>query len=214
MVSKVGVLRVVSSEDRDFLECHQRLMEQVCPGKQWESRCLPEQPNGIHDPQTFAEALPKILFLGTTWQRDIDVLVVSCAADPGVGKLRELLNIPVIGAGEACCKMARQYGNVIGILGIEPEQPATFTRALQGCKTLYLRPDNVHCTHDIHSDQGRASIIAAALELQRKGAQVIALACTGMATTDVVSLLAPHCELPVINPVMAAGELLALRYPN
>lgn len=47
--------------------------------------------------------------------------------------------------------------------------------------------------------------------LEVDGADVIALACTGMATTDVAALVAPYPDLPVINPVLAAGEILTER---
>lgn len=211
MMERIGVLRVVTSDDADFIRCHQQLMAAITPGKQWQSRCLPDQPNGIHDPETFAQALPKIATLGKQWQEDIDLLVVSCAADPGVAALRSALTIPVMGAGESCCHLARQHGDVIGILGIETEQPAAFSRALRDCKLIYRRPDKVHCTHDIHTAEGKASIIAAALECERLGAQVIALACTGMATTDVAGLLAPYTDLPVINPVLAVAQLIKQR---
>lgn len=57
---RVGVLRVVTSENRSFLEHHQRLIQAGHPELTFETRCLPDQPNGIHDAVTLTLALPQI----------------------------------------------------------------------------------------------------------------------------------------------------------
>lgn len=207
----IGVMRVVTATDPDFINCHQRIMQGVCPPDiAWESRCLPEQPEGIHNAKTFALALPKILALGKAWQKEIDLLAVSCAADPGVKQLQALLDIPVFGAGSACCEIAKTKGERIGILGIEEQMPAVFAENLQGNTLFYHRPQGIHCTHDIHSDAGKKAIIDAAIACEKEGAGVIALACTGMATTNVAELVAPYTALPVINPVLAMGKKIAM----
>ncbi|WPC76150.1 aspartate/glutamate racemase family protein [Vibrio porteresiae] len=208
-IDRIGVIRVLSSDDQAFLDMHQELMKQVVANKTWQTKALWDQPNGIHDEVTLAQALPKIFQLGSLWSADIDLLVVSCAADPGVETLRQTLPIPVIGAGESCCTVAKRYGTNIGVLGLEPQAPAVFDRELADCHLIYRQPRHVQCTHDIHTPAGQASIIEAALECEALGAQVIALACTGMATVDVAALLAPHTSLPVINPVIAAGMCIA-----
>ncbi|MCA2018957.1 aspartate/glutamate racemase family protein [Vibrio tritonius] len=204
-IDRIGVIRVLSSDNQAFLDMHQNIMQQAVPDKQWQTKALWDQPNGIHDEETLTQALPKIYQLGSLWSSDVDMLVVSCAADPGVETLRESLKIPVIGAGQSCCKIAKRYGTTIGVLGLEPLAPDVFYRELSDCSVIYRQPIHVNCTHDIHTPLGQASIIDAALECEALGAQVIALACTGMATVDIAGLLASHISLPVINPVLAAG---------
>ncbi|MBF9002813.1 MULTISPECIES: aspartate/glutamate racemase family protein [Vibrio] len=209
MIKRIGVIRVLSGKDQAFLDMHQNIMDGIAINKQWQTRSIWDQPEGIHDPETFQLALPKIVQLGQEWQHELDLLVVSCAADPGVTELKATLSIPVYGAGESCCWAAREVGDCIGILGIEPEEPDVFKRELADCTTIYRRPHNVHCTHDIMTADGQQAIIDAALECQALGAKVIALACTGMATVDIASVLAPHLALPVINPVIALAERIA-----
>ncbi|MBP2167269.1 Asp/Glu/hydantoin racemase [Erwinia toletana] len=210
MSAKVAVIRVVTSSDQHFLDMHQTLIATVCPTAQFTTRCLPDQPDGIHNQATLALAEPKLLALGQQFQQQqYDALVVSCAADPAVAGLRAQLTIPVIGAGEACCRQALTHSNKVGAIGIEAEAPAIFHQVLGAKLLAYHQPDGVNCTHDIHTDAGKAAIIAAVLACEADGAEVIALACTGMATTDVAALVAPHTRLPVINPVIAAGQALA-----
>lgn len=210
-MKRIGILRVVTSDDYDFLGMHQRLIMAEHPELVCETRCLPDQPNGIHDAATLAHALPQITDLAQAWQTSIDGLIISCAADPAKETLDARLSIPVIGAGHACCEAALAENGPIGVLGIEPEAPPAFA-ALLGDRMLgYRRPEGIACTHDIATDSGRAAIIDAARTFEANGARVLALACTGMATTDVAALVAPHTSLSVINPVKAAGDAMANR---
>ncbi|WP_210725843.1 aspartate/glutamate racemase family protein [Modicisalibacter radicis] len=201
----------MTSSDREFLEHHQRLVQADHPELALETRCLPDQPRGIHDAESLIHALPQIEALASEWVCDLDGLIVSCAADPGLKKLKATLPIPVIGAGEACCEKALMMGSHIGAIGIEADAPPVFRARLKGRLMRYLQPDGVECTHDIHTEEGKLAIIAAAQALEGQGADVVALACTGMATTDVAMLVAPYIRLPVVNPVRAAGDLMSRR---
>lgn len=87
---------------------------------------MPEQPNGIYDAATLAHALPQIEALAGNWAAELDGLIISCAADPGLKKLKATLPIPVIGAGEACCERALVLGTRIGVIGIEADAPPVF----------------------------------------------------------------------------------------
>lgn len=208
-MKRVGVLRVVTSNDRDFLEKHQRLIQVAHPEFTLETRCLPDQPNGIHDAATLAHALPQIEALAREWYQSLDGLIVSCAADPGLDRLKAILPIPVIGAGEACCREAMMKGVKVGAIGIQADAPPVFYQHLGERLVRYCQPEGIECTHDIHSEAGRREIIQAVKALEAGGVEVVALACTGMATTDVVAMVAPYADLPVVNPVLAAGEAMA-----
>ncbi|GHB14859.1 aspartate/glutamate racemase family protein [Salinicola rhizosphaerae] len=214
-MTRIGILRVVTSADQTFLEHHQRLIQASLAERYstlaFETRCLPDQPNGIHDAATLARALPQIEALARDWAPTLDGLIVSCAADPGLKKLKATLSIPVVGAGEACCERALTLGTRIGAIGIELDAPPVFHARLGERLMRYRQPDGVACTHDIHTDAGKLAIIAAVQALEAEGADTIALACTGMATTDVAALVAPYTNLPVVNPVLAAGAVMARR---
>lgn len=210
-MKRIGILRVVTSDNRGFLEHHQRLIQAEHPGFAFETRCLPDQPDGIFDAATLAHALPQIETLAGAWAPALDGLIVSCAADPGLKKLKATLPIPVIGAGEACCEKALALGGHIGAIGIEADAPPVFHVRLGDKLIRYRQPEGINCTHDIHTQAGKRAIIAAIKALETDGAEVIALACTGMATTDVAALVAPYSDLPVVNPVLAAGEMMSKR---
>lgn len=203
--ARVAVIRVVTSQDRAFLNKHQDIIASVQPELLMESFCLPSQYDGIHDSETLALAVPKLLALGLELQKSHDIILVSCAADPAVKQLRQLLSIPVVGAGQSCCDQALTFSHGVGVIGIEPRAPEVFYEILHERLRTYHQPVGVNCTHDIHSEAGKAAIIQAVLACEKEGAKVIALACTGMATTDVAALVAPYTSLPIVNPVLAAG---------
>jgi allantoin racemase len=63
-MTKIGLIRVVSLEDRKIAELHGRLIERHYPMLQVISRCIKNQPKGIYDDETEALAIPKIIELG------------------------------------------------------------------------------------------------------------------------------------------------------
>ena len=60
---KVGLIRVLTTEDEELLQLHGKLIESYFPMFQVVSRCIPEQPEGIHDDETFAVGVPKVVNL-------------------------------------------------------------------------------------------------------------------------------------------------------
>ena len=51
---RVGLIRVLTTDDPQLKQMHGALIEQYFPMLQVESRCIPDQPEGIHDDQTMA----------------------------------------------------------------------------------------------------------------------------------------------------------------
>lgn len=200
----IGLVRVVTIADEGLLNLHGRLIEKYFPGMLVESRCIPDQPEGIHDSTTELQAVPKIKELAESW-RDIDALVVSCAGDPAVAELRSKLSIPVIGAGESTAFFAAKYGRKVGVLGITEEVPGAYRKTFGSNIVGTCKPEGINSTLDLMTDVGRKKVIQKAQELKVLGAEVIALACTGMSTIGIAAELEEVLHIPVIDPVMAEG---------
>ena len=97
---KVGLIRVLTTEDEELLQLHGKLIESYFPMFQVVSRCIPDQPEGIHDDETFAVGVPKVVNLAVElWKEGCQAIIISCAGDPGVPEARQAVPIPVIGAG-------------------------------------------------------------------------------------------------------------------
>lgn len=206
MAFEIGLIRVITLEDTAALCVHERILESAFPDLSVESRCIPDQPEGIHSAEMEALAVPKIVSLARSAFADKDMILVSCAEDPGVPEIRAALpGVPVVGAGEAAVGVAIVHGSHIGVLGIIDEAPKAYKRVLGEKLVANIRPEGVHCTLDLQTPQGRQSCVRAALQLKEMGADVIALGCTGLATIGIAPELEAATGLPVINPVLSMG---------
>lgn len=100
--------------------------------------------------------------------------------------------------------MALRYGSRIGVLGITDYAPDAYARLLQG-KMILEKPEGVDSTLDLMTPEGREQVLLSGRKLKEKGAEVIALACTGLATIGIARELEEATGLPVIDPVLAEG---------
>ena len=57
---KVGLIRVLTCEDPEVLYSHQRQIMEKFPTLDVETKCIPDQPEGIHSPRLCEIAVPKI----------------------------------------------------------------------------------------------------------------------------------------------------------
>jgi len=206
MRAKVGLIRVVTLQDGHLLNAHGRLIERHFPGLVVASRCIPDQPDGIYDDETCRRALPKILKLGAEFEKEsMRAILVSCADDPGVEQLRQIVRIPVLGAGSSCACLAMAFAGKIGTLGIRSEAPRCMREILKEHLMAQIRPEGIHTTLDLLTDQGREAALRAGELLDRSVCEVIALACTGYSTIELAAELRRSTRLPVLDAVVAAG---------
>ncbi|MCL6454156.1 MAG: aspartate/glutamate racemase family protein [Alicyclobacillus sp.] len=203
----IGVVRVVTLEDEDLLAAHGNVIF-ARYGLQTISRCIPNQPYGVHDDYTERVATPKIIEVGMALaEQGVEAVVVSCAADPAVSELRTRLSIPVIGAGSAAALVARGLGQRVGVLGITEHVPPVIETELEDLLVGYARPDGVVATTDLLTEFGRQSAIQAAESLLAGGAQTIVFACTGFTTIGLAQTLRNKFACAVVDAVEAEGLL-------
>lgn len=202
---EVGLIRVLTSDDQHFTDMHGQVIMDHFPGIHVESRCIPDQWEGIHSHELEAIAVPKIVALAQEFS-DKDMIIVSCADDPGVAEIRKVLpSMPVTGGGETTAALASKYGNKIGVLGIVDYAPKAYIRMLEDKLVAVERPEGVNSTLDLMTPEGKASCIACGRKIKEMGAEVIALGCTGLTTIGVAQLIEQEVGIPVIDPVLAEG---------
>ncbi|WP_459115344.1 aspartate/glutamate racemase family protein [Kineococcus deserti] len=205
----VGVVRVVTSDDTEFLDRHGRLLESE-QGLRTLTRCLPDQPRGVFDDATFAAAVPKVRDLAVELAGQVDVVVISCAADPGLAEARAAVDVPVVGAGSAAAGLALALGRRVGVLDLTARTPESITSVLGSRLHLARQPDGVRETRDLLTEQGRVACLTAARRMVEDGADVLLQACTGMTTTGLAAQLRRELRVPVVDAVRAAGTVAAL----
>ncbi|HLT57244.1 MAG TPA: aspartate/glutamate racemase family protein [Limnochordales bacterium] len=207
---KLGIISVVTTVDEERLYSHRRHIEAHYPEWNVVSRCIPDQPRGVHDEQTHRAAEPKVVALAQAYAREgVDAIYVSCAADPGVELARPRLNgTPILGAGRAGALVALSYGMPVGVLGITDTGPKVVVETLGDTLVAVERPRGVTTALDLGSPAGKSETVAAAGRLVTAGARVILYACTGMSTLGVTPLIWEKYRVPVVDPDLAAAGLL------
>ena len=87
---RVGLIRVLTTDDPQLKQMHGALIEQYFPMLQVESRCIPDQPEGIHDDQTMATGVPKVVAMAKEmWQEGRRCASASGCPHPGHRGRRE-----------------------------------------------------------------------------------------------------------------------------
>jgi allantoin racemase len=206
----VGIIRVVTTDDQEFLEAHGRILEAEL-GVRTVTRAIPDQPRGVHDDETFTAASSKVPILTVKLASEVDAILISCAADPGLADARERCSVPVIGAGSAAAAVALALGARVGVLDLTPSSPLSVTSVLGDRLVLSIQPDGVRETRDLLSPEGFQACLKGGDELVAAGAEVVMLACTGMTTIGLAEPLRNRLGIPVVDAVRTGG-LLAARY--
>ncbi|GAB3270592.1 aspartate/glutamate racemase family protein [Kineosporia babensis] len=210
MSRTVGIIRVVTTDDREFLEKHGRILETEL-GVRTVTEAIPDQPRGVFDDETFAAASAKVPVLAEKLASQVDAILISCAADPGLAGARERVSVPVIGAGSAAAAVAVALGNRIGVLDLTPDTPETVTSVLGDRLVRSLQPEGVRETRDLLTPEGFQACLRGGDDLVAAGAEVVMLACTGMTTIGLAEPLRARLGIPVVDAVRTGG-LLASRY--
>lgn len=126
---KVGVIRVLTTEDETVLNRHGKLLERYYPMFQVTSRCIPEQFEGVHDEETECQSIPKVVALAEEMYREgFDAVIVSCAGDPGVEEARKLLPSQWWEQGRVWPHLSLFFGERPAVLGILDAAPKAYRR--------------------------------------------------------------------------------------
>ncbi len=159
-----------------------------------------------------AYAAPMVVDLVVKNSQRYDGVVVNCFADPGVEASRELVDIPVVGPGEASMLLACTLGHKFAVVstfrngGPWAERQA---RAL-GIEGRLASASGVDIhVRDLNADPEttlRAITSKARAAVENDGAEVIVLGCTGMA--PVAGAIRHALGIPVVEPTAAALGLL------
>lgn len=204
---RIGIIRALTTSDRRLLNSHGKLLRETF-GFEVTSRCIPDQPSGVYNEESLQLAVPKVVELALELAGDVDALIISCAADPGLAEVRSLVDIPVIGAGSAAAAAALAFGGRVGVLGLKHSVPGPISEVLGDRMLLIDGPESVETPEGFLMPTGIFDALAAAHMLVDAGADVILEASTGLTSIGMAAVLRRRLGIPVIDPVMAAGAML------
>ncbi|MCD6263554.1 aspartate/glutamate racemase family protein [Candidatus Bathyarchaeota archaeon] len=144
-------------------------------------------------------------------EEGFDAIVINCFMNPMMEGLRELLDIPVVGAGEAAVHMASMLGDNFSIIDPGPPHQAYSHRVAAAAGLLhklksvrYLNLGVAGLGQDFETVLGLI-VEEAVKAVEEDGAHVIVFGCTGM--RRYAERLAEEMEkygVPVVEPITAA----------
>lgn len=164
--------------------------------------------SAVHEAQAIPNILRRVLEKGAGY----DGVLINCFLDPGVAAAREYLDVPVAGPGESGMILASMLGSRFSILSVLKsldQRHKTHARVLGLSERLASVIDLGVPVLDLQKDATRTVEVAvnrAGLAIERDGAEVIVLGCTGLAA--LAEAIRKRLEVPVVEPLAAALKVL------
>lgn len=164
-----------------------------------------------------ALAIPNLLEKAIDAQNDgCDGVISLCFADPGVKAAREVLNIPVVGAGESSMLFASLLAKSYSVVTVLPNvismiENVSKTVGVQG-KLASVRYVDIPVLELVDKEKMLNALfeeMVKAIEIDK--AHALVLGCTGMmgvASTLQEKLREHGYEVPVIDPSFAAAKIV------
>jgi len=115
------------------------------------------------------------------------------------------LKIPVIGAGSSVAALSLSYSDKVGTFGITEQTPPIMREVLGKHLVAEKKPEGIKTILDLMTDEGKRNAFKSINYLKEKGAEVIALICTGYSTIGIDNDLEKTIGIPVLDAVIAAG---------
>jgi allantoin racemase len=168
---------------------------------------LEKSPPGIETDEHVAMVIPNII--EAVEASSADAFVLSCFSDPGIAKVRALVDRPVFGIAEAAYLAALGMGSRFGIVSLGQ---SSIDRHLRYLKTLKLdgrlagdRSIDMTVVELMATDVVETVSRTARLLRDEDGADVIILGCAGLGSYR--PALQESLGIPVIDPVQAGVAL-------
>jgi len=172
---------------------------------------LDKGPPSVETLKDYEDVEPLVIDQALKTHKEYDGLIVNCFLDPGVDELKELIDKPVVGPGEASLALGSIFGGRLGIVSIESEALKLIE---ERCSMLAYREKVVSIRGiktrvvDLTKDWEKVKIEL--IEESRKaiedGAEVVILGCTGLAGLG--KIVSETIHKPVIDPAAAALKMV------
>lgn len=205
----VGLIRVMTLDSTKKLEDQGRLIENLFPKLKVYSYCIPDQYEGIYNDKTEEIARPKIIELAQEVEaKQVDAIIISCAADPAIEEIRKKAKIPVVGGGSAAAYLSicLSYKS-IGVIGIGDSIPVVIKNILRERLAGYRKIPEITNVSELSPAIAKDSLNQAK-ELIDEGADLILLACAGLATIGLADIICKKLGVIVVDPVSASGSVV------
>lgn len=185
------------------------LSAHVGPDVELTMECLTQNKIEIDSALDVALAAPEIITMALRAQREgYDAVVIYCFSDPALDACREVLSIPVVGAGQAACLVAPLVGRQAGLLlasALRTPEKRLFVEQCGVNPARIAAIGGLGEAVDPWGEQERAVELlaeAGAKLLEEGGVQVLILGC--LSFLGLAKPLERRLGVPVIDAAVAA----------
>lgn len=207
----VHVLTPLISQDFRNASALHSILGGIC---RLSSSCLDKGPASVESAVDEVLAAPGVVDAAIRAERDgADAIVIDCMLDPGIDAAREVVSIPVIGAGEAGLAAAARMGRFSVVTVLDRQAPMFHALARRHGLANQLVSVRGIGVPVLALEQDRAGSIAkttpeCAAAMSQDGAQAVVFGCTGMlgfAEPVATALELPHGQ--IIDPLPHAVRI-------
>lgn len=181
----------------------------VGPDVELHMECLTKNKIEIDSALDVALAAPEIISMAVKAQEDgYDAVVLYCFSDPAVDACREVLSIPVVGAGQAACLLAPCISRQAGLLLADTSRIAEKRLFFAQCGVSADRfavidgIDGRELDLWQNREQTLDLLTEAGSKMVQQGAQALVLGC--LSFLGLAQPLSQRLLVPVIDPAAAA----------
>lgn len=187
----------------------------AAPGTELSVVALPRGPASIETFYDVAYAAPEVLHIVHDQAEGFDAIMINCFADPAVDAARELTDRVVLGPAETSMALALHLGDRFSVIStFANTAPWVRQQAVKlGVERRLASAIGIEVpVLELSREPERTVeelVRAAGLAVERDGAEVIILGCTGMAT--LAQAVRARLPVPLIEPAAATlktAELL------
>ena len=205
-------MRHVQTKDNYRNQLENSLKKVASPTTELVIRALDRGPTSIESVCAEYKAGPHIFSRVLEAAKEgFDAVVISCVGDPALHACRELVEIPIVGAGMASMTLAASLGHYFSVITVLDEIVPLIAQNVRilglASKLASVRAVSIpvlELESDIEKTK-RTILEEARKAIKEDGADVIALGCTGM--IGMAEDLTRELGIPVIDPILAALKM-------
>lgn len=210
---KIMVIDAVTT--REWLPRNRAYFERIADeGTEVEVVFLEKGPKTIETFHDVVYAGPEILRIITDRESEMDAFIINCCSDPALYAAREITDKVVLGPTETSMSVALHLGFKFSYIStLKKTAPRVRLQAIQlGLESRLASVVNVNITvSGLEEDPEKtvqAVVSAAEKAIERDGAEVIMLGCTGMA--DLAHMVRARLNVPLIEPALVTFKMAEL----
>ncbi|MXX83014.1 MAG: hypothetical protein F4Y70_06035 [Chloroflexi bacterium] len=194
---------------RDYLQRH------AAPDTEVDITDIPAGPGSIESMYEEYLSIPETALRAHELQADgWDGILLGCYGDPGLGALRELVDIPVVGAGQATALMASAVGRRYTVITVTDSVIGPLEETLRnsggGDKLANVRAVNIPVL-DLHNDRElaiEATLGEARKAIEQDRADTLIVGCMSMGFLEIPEACQAEMGVPFLNPARVQLKFL------